>query len=160
MKRLMPLLAFSTLVAQQSTHTAPEQRQFDFWVGRWDVRDQAGTLQGRNHVEAILGGKVLQEHWQGAKGGGGTSLNAYLPGKKVWHQTWVDDQGNVLDLEGGMEGSSMVLRGETSAKGAKQLERITWTPLPDGRVRQFWQQSLDGGATWKTAFEGFYSRTN
>lgn len=158
MKRLMPLLAFSTLVAQQPTHTAPEQRQFDFWVGRWEVRDKAGALQGRNVVEALLGGKVLQEHWQGEKGGGGTSLNAYLPGKKKWHQTWVDDQGNVLDLEGGLEGTSMVLRGETTPKGGRQLECITWTPLPDGRVRQFWQQSLDGGATWKTAFEGFYSR--
>ncbi len=158
MKRLMPLLTFSTLVAQQSSQLVPEQRQFDFWLGRWEVRDAAGTLQGRNHVEALLGGRVLQEHWQGAKGGGGTSLNAYLPGKKVWHQTWVDDQGNVLDLEGGLEGASMVLRGETVARGARQLERITWTPLPDGRVRQLWQQSQDGGATWKTAFDGYYQR--
>ncbi len=158
MKRLMPLLAFSTLVAQQPVHTAPEQRQFDFWVGRWEVRDKGGAVLGRSHVEPLLAGKVLQEHWQGAKGGGGTSLNAYLPGKRVWHQTWVDDQGNVLELEGGMEGASMVLRGETQAKAGRQWERITWTPMPDGRVRQFWQQSMDGGTTWKPAFEGIYIR--
>ena len=158
MKRLMPLLAFSTLVAQQAVHTAPEQRQFDFWVGRWEVKDKAGMVLGSNVVESLLGGKVLQEHWQGTKGGGGTSLNAYLPGKKVWHQTWVDDQGSVLELEGGLEGASMVMSGETTTQMGRQLERISWTPLPDGRVRQFWQQSLDGGVSWKPVFEGYYRR--
>jgi hypothetical protein len=156
MKRLMPLLAFSTLVAQQPAGGTEEQRQFDFWLGSWEVRDRTGTLLGRNRVEALLGGRVLQEHWTGSKGGAGTSLNAYLPGKKVWRQTWVDSQGSVLDLEGGRVGASMVLASPAGAAGPAQ--RITWTPLPDGRVRQFWEQSSDGGLTWKAAFEGFYSR--
>jgi len=30
--------------------------------------------------------------------------------------------------------------------------------LPDGRVRQFFEQSTDGGETWTTWFEGFYTR--
>jgi len=37
--------------------------------------------------------------------------------------------------------------------------RGLWSPLPDGRVRQFFEQSSDGGETWATWFEGFYSRT-
>lgn len=157
MKRLMPLLAFSTLVAQQPAGSAGEQRQFDFWIGTWEVRDSAGVLLGRNRVEALLGGRVLQEHWTGAKGGAGTSLNAFLPAKKVWRQTWVDSQGNVLDLEGGMAGRSMVLTSPAGTPG--QANRITWTPLADGRVRQFWEQSEDGGRSWKPSFEGFYTRT-
>ena len=29
---------------------------------------------------------------------------------------------------------------------------------PTGRVRQFWQQSADRGATWTVAFDGLYVR--
>ncbi len=37
--------------------------------------------------------------------------------------------------------------------------RGLWTLLPDGRVRQFFEQSDDGGETWAPWFEGFYTRT-
>jgi hypothetical protein len=37
--------------------------------------------------------------------------------------------------------------------------RGLWTPLPDGRVRQFFEQSNDDGTTWTPWFEGFYTRT-
>ena len=55
----------------------------------------------------------------------------------------------------------MVLEGEDppteqAARGVRH--RITWTPRPDGTVRQHWQTSLDGGATWTTAFDGAYRR--
>ena len=158
MQRLMPLLAFSALVAQQATLRVPEQRQFDFWLGDWEVSDPSGRVVGHNRIEAILGGKVIQEHWRGAKGSSGTSLNAYLPGRRAWHQTWVDDQGEVLELSGGLVGASMVLEGRTPTGQGDRRERISWTPLPDGRVRQHWEQSLDGGRTWTTAFEGVYRR--
>ena len=36
--------------------------------------------------------------------------------------------------------------------------RGLWTPLEDGRVRQFFEQSNDGGETWAAWFEGFYTR--
>jgi hypothetical protein len=150
----MPLLAFSALVAQQPHGSHPEQRQFDFWIGTWEVEDRAGQRLGRNRIEPLLGGAVLQETWEGAKGGQGTSLNAWLPSRKVWRQTWVDNQGQVLDLEGGLNEGRMVLEGETQGRH----QRITWTPLPDGRVLQVWEQSQDGGRTWTRAFEGYYRK--
>jgi hypothetical protein len=30
--------------------------------------------------------------------------------------------------------------------------------MPDGRVRQYFEQSNDDGATWEPWFEGFYTR--
>ena len=42
--------------------------------------------------------------------------------------------------------------------GAPVVQRISWTPEPDGRVRQMWQQSRDGGKTWTVAFDGWYRR--
>jgi hypothetical protein len=44
-----------------------------------------------------------------------------------------------------------------SAPG-KSVNRVTWQPLPDGRVRQHWEASEDGGTTWKTAFDGYYTK--
>jgi hypothetical protein len=133
---------------------------FDFWLGTWEVHSREGVFLGRNRVEAILAGTVIQEHWEGATGGRGTSLNAFVPEKEVWRQTWVDDQGNFLDLEGGLTGTRMILCGISSSTAGPLSERIAWTPLADGRVLQLWEQSLDAGATWKMAFEGFYTRIN
>lgn len=153
---LLPVLPLLLGAAQPDR--SPEQRQFDFWVGEWEVHDAKGQWLGRNRVVSLLGGTVLQEHWEGSQGGAGTSLNAYLPARKAWRQCWVDAKGGSLDLMGGLEGRSMVLRGTTEGAKGRVLERITWTPLPDGRVRQLWEQSADGGGTWTVSFDGYYSR--
>jgi hypothetical protein len=44
------------------------------------------------------------------------------------------------------------------ANGQTAPFRGLWTPMPDGRVRQYFEQSNDDGATWEPWFEGFYSR--
>jgi hypothetical protein len=38
--------------------------------------------------------------------------------------------------------------------------RGLWTLLPDGRVRQYFEQSNDEGKTWVPWFEAFYTRSN
>ena len=133
----------------------PERRQFDFWLGDWDVRSPQGELRGRNLIESIEGGCALRETYSTPRGYSGTSLNFYDAGSGRWRQTWIDNQGAPLHLSGGASDSgAMVLSGE--AGGA--LQRITWTPLVDGRVRQLWESSGDGGASWTVAFDGYYSR--
>ena len=89
----------------------------------------------------------------------GTSLNIYDASRKQWHQTWTDNGGLLLELDGGFRDGKMVLparRGTRKVKTTKQ--RITWTPRPDGKVRQRWEQSSDGGATWAVAFDGTYTK--
>ena len=53
------------------------------------------------------------------------------------------------------------MRLEGQRPGAKagevQLHRITWTPLPDGKIRQLWETSSDGKA-WSEAFDGLYTQ--
>ena len=44
------------------------------------------------------------------------------------------------------------------ANGQTAPFRGLWTEMPDGRVRQYFEQSNDDGATWEPWFEGFYSR--
>ena len=135
--------------------TAPEAKQFDFWIGDWDVTLPDGNIAGHNRIEAILDGCALAEHWQGAKGLRGASYNAYDAPAKMWRQFWVDAQGNVLGLEGRFADGKMVLR---STSRGKHIDRITWTPNADGSVRQLWETSEDGGTTWVSAFDGTYRK--
>ena len=138
---------------------SPEFRQFDFWLGEWQVRSPAGQLAGHNDVRSVSGGCALVEQWTGAAGGSGVSINTYDADRKRWTQRWVGD-GATLWLEGALEAGAMVLRGTAprqTPRGAV-LDRITWTPLPDGSVRQAWDISPDGGATWTPAFVGIYRR--
>jgi hypothetical protein len=132
----------------------PAHRQFDFWIGDWDVRNPAGKLVGRNQITVMHNGCVLLESWSGNGGVTGSSFNLYDAERGKWHQTWVDNSGSLLVLEGGLAGSRMVL---ASAPG-EAMSRITWEPLADGRVRQLWESSADRGATWKTAFDGYYEK--
>jgi hypothetical protein len=137
--------------------TAP-YRQFDFWLGEWKVSDKDGKLLGHNRITSILGGCALLENWESASGKSiGTSHNIYDGGRKVWHQTWVDSSGFLLTLEGGIRDGSMVLEGLTHGPDGKVRQRITWTPLSDGRVRQLWESGADG-EKFKAVFEGFYAR--
>jgi hypothetical protein len=64
----------------------------------------------------------------------------------------------VLELAGALLEGKMVLTGEHVVRGKPTMERITWTPNPDGTVRQHWEQSTDGGKTWTAAFDGLYRK--
>ena len=44
------------------------------------------------------------------------------------------------------------------ADGAPR-HRITWTPMDDKTVRQFWQVQNAPGGEWKTLFDGRYVRS-
>lgn len=133
-------------------------RAFDFWIGRWNVHTPDGKLAGTNDIERKHGGCVLHERYETSRGYRGESLNAYDAGRKVWHQTWVDNAGTLLLLEGQALGPSMVLEGQTlDAEGKATRHRITWTPHADGSVRQLWEQA-SGSAAWTIAFDGRYTR--
>ncbi|MEH6635467.1 MAG: hypothetical protein V7700_08100 [Halioglobus sp.] len=134
-------------------------RQFDFWIGGWVVSDAQGTVQGANSIQLIQNGCALQEQWRGIKGSSGESINYYHPGENKWHQLWVDGGTSILDISGGLEKGSMVLRGSIYylASGNSKSFRGTWTPLPDDRVRQFFEEQDEAGL-WQTWFEGFYKR--
>jgi hypothetical protein len=136
-----------------------EHHQFDFWIGDWDVALPDGSRAGANHIESILQGCVLRESWAGARGSHGTSYNIYDAARRRWHQTWVDDGGHLLVLEGSFAGERMTLEGESAdSAGRVQRQRIVWEQTAPGRVRQLWEISSDGGATWTTAFDGRYTR--
>jgi tetratricopeptide (TPR) repeat protein len=81
----------------------PENRQFDFWVGEWNVETtQGGVPAGQSRIELILGDCVVQENWQ-SQGNpyAGRSYNMYNAALKRWEQYWVDNSaGNISSMAG------------------------------------------------------------
>ena len=145
---------------QESTGPAADPaRQFDFWIGSWECRGADGELAGTNTIRKILGGAVLEEEWRGASGSHGKSLNIHDAATGRWHQTWVDDSGLLLLLDGGLqEDGSMLMEGKRPGeKGGVVRHRIRWRPLDGGRVRQTWDQSKDDGALWTNLVDLVYS---
>lgn len=139
---------------------APSHREFDFWLGDWTVTDSAGTRAlGTSRITSEEGGCLVREQWTGAGGSNGQSLNAWDRSTGEWRQHWVGNDGLVLHLRGGLRDGRMVLEGDLSFPGGRrQRQRITWSPEPDGRVRQRWETSDDDGRTWKPSFDGWYRR--
>jgi hypothetical protein len=157
----MIILAFLAAV-----HLSAEERcaddtrhQFDFWLGNWKVTSKDGKVLGHNLIQPIMDQCAFQETWTSVNGKyRGTSFNFYDVTNERWHQTWVDNAGGNLQLNGGMNEGSMVLAGKTRNEQEWTLNRITWTPLADRRVRQHWEISRDEGKTWSDAFDGYYER--
>lgn len=145
----------SEIAPDSSAPGAPE-RAFDFWIGEWDVHTPDGTFAGRNRIVAEYGGKVLHERYTTDRGYEGESLNMFDAGRGVWHQTWVDNAGTLLVLEGGPVDGAMVMEGVLLENGAPVRQRITWS-VYDGGVRQHWQTRAEGG-DWENAFDGRYTR--
>ncbi len=138
------------------TCSSPEYRQFDFWIGDWEVKDANGKVVGFNKILPILDGCALSENWTSVNGNPGVSTNFYDKSTKQWHQTWIDNSGGSLYLNGKLIDGVMVLTDK--AENSDSIQKISWTLLDDGRVKQHWQSSKNKGETWADVFVGFYER--
>ena len=156
---------YDKLVADMSRLAYPcefdkQFSEFDFWLGKWDVHVASGTLAGYNEITRAERGCVLLEDWSNVSGGGGGSINYVDKITGEWVQIWNDASGSQINIRGGLTDDGMLLVGtlHTVGTGVTNPFRGLWSPLPDGRVRQFFEQSNDGGETWVPWFDGYYSR--
>lgn len=135
--------------------SAPEYHQFDFWLGDWDSFD-FGTTKKDAHIriDRILDGCVIQEDYQSLAGHQGQSFSIYDASRKLWHQTWVTNRGELLIIEGKFQSGEMVLSGsDLTPTGQKREVRGTWKPLLDGSIRESVVISLDAGKSWQPWFD-------
>jgi hypothetical protein len=136
--------------------SAPEHRQFDFWVGRWRVSETGkDAVVAESLIENLYGGCAIRENWMPKGKAAGGSLNSYRPDKRVWRQVWVDRDGEWVEFQGRWTGKAMVLTGEWP-DGKPRRVRMTYTKAADGSVRQLGEESRDGGRTWGPAFDFTY----
>ena len=136
-----------------------EFKQFDFWLGHWHVYTPDKKHTGWNTITKSHDGCVITEKYTTKTGFSGESLNIFDATRGKWHQTWVDNTGLLLVLEGTLENDSMILSGERqNGNGRISTERIIWTPYADGSVRQLWQKRDSENQPWKTVFQGLYKK--
>ena len=134
----------------------PEYRQFDYWLGSWDVKIPAGFSAGASLIEKSADGCFLHQTWKGTFGLNGQSFTFYDPATEEWTQTWVGQLGAPATLRGGLVDGVMTLEGRAPGPtGAMQLTRTSWTPREDGTIRLLSESSSDDGATFDFVSEMF-----
>ncbi len=154
--------AFAQAPPQPGCDSA-ESRQFDFWIGEWELSyktpdGKAGT--SRNRISPILDGCAILEEFSGAPGTklDGRSVSTFDRNARAWKQTWVDNTGSYLDFTGGLSEGRMVLAREAERQGRRFRQRMVWQDIRPDALKWLWQRSDDGGSTWSTQWEIDYKR--
>jgi hypothetical protein len=144
--------------------SAAEARQFDFWVGTWDLEwtDAEGKKQtGTNVINKILGGCVIEENFStaGEQPYLGKSHSLFDVKSGMWKQTWVDSGGEYLDFVGAFRDEKMMLWREFTAREGKTVkQRMIFSNIQADSFDWNWESSTDAGKTWKTNWKIFYKR--
>lgn len=132
------------------------ENQFDFWLGEWNCtwgEDGKAT----NHVLRMMNDKVIQENFV-APDLIGMSVSVYDAERKLWCQTWVDNNGSYLDFTGKFENDKMILIRDAIVKGETCKQRMVWYNIQKNEFDWNWERSDDDGATWRVVWQIKYKR--
>ena len=144
----------------------PAYRQFDFWIGEWDVYSKNGQKAGDSRISMILDSCIILEEWtsagltQGIRYAG-KSFNTYNQSTGEWQQTWVDNIGGSTEfLRGKAETGKVTFFADhvKDNQGNKFIRRLTFYKLDENKVRQHGEKSTDEGKTWVTEYDLEYRR--
>lgn len=138
---------------------SPEFRQFDFWLGEWDLTWKDGG-RGTNIITAELGNCVIVENFTTLDTTPfvGRSLSTFSQETNQWRQTWVDNQGSYLDFIGGLVGDSMILSREARRNDSTFLQRMVFYHITPDSLDWSWERSDDQGTTWRPQWQIHYTR--
>jgi len=140
----------------------PRFRQFDFWVGEWDVQPTGSSRTplgtgATSVIEKQLEGCVIQENWLPPGGTTGKSFNIYNRITSQWEQYYVDQSGRITHYKGAFKDDGH-LYFEADQFGGKSKVRMTFFNQGPNQVRQLGHISNDGGKTWTVSFDLTYVR--
>ncbi len=170
---LTTLLVVPTELAAEPICDTPEARQFDFWIGEWNVvnkrlhDDGTWVEMGRAaaKVYPILGGCALVEHWRGMAWDQktiGFSVRAFDPRNQKWFLllTWpAKDRPGFGTLEGAFShGRGEFFQRRQNPDGAEVLTRYSFSDARSDALRWDAAQSKDGGRSWSTYWIMEFSR--
>lgn len=143
-------------------------RQFDFWLGEWDLTwpaEQTGgepgdTGTGTNRLDRLFGDCAIEENFSTSDGRfQGRSLSVYDEEAGLWRQTWVDSSGGYLVFSGGLVGDEMELRtAAVERNGESLVNRMVFSGITTDSLTWHWQGSRDGGQSWNELWTISYTR--
>jgi len=165
---LLVVAAPSALRAQDAL--PPEARQFDFWVGEWDVNLRMlqddltwrDSVQAEAHIYPVLGGKAVLELWD-SPSIKGFSLRHYDPAKQAW-VLWLNWPSQNRSGSGSLEGTFRHGRGNFYSSsdqpdGSRSISRYSFNDITADSLRWDDAYSKDGGRTWTNNWIMEFSRT-
>lgn len=136
-------------------------RDFDFWLGTWEVRTLDGQAAGTNRITMEEGGCLLIERWESVSGGRGQSYNFIDLKTGQWKQIWVSP-GMTIDYSGGLDDAGVMRLEGTIAYAANPDNngpfRGAWSVLEDDTVKQEFEQYNKSEDEWTPWFTGIYTR--
>ncbi len=146
--------------------SAPEYRQFDFWLGDWEAFSPNGNKGGDSKISLMLDSCTILEEWTSAivqRGFrfSGKSYNMYNAGNKQWQQYWVDNTGAITKyFNGRYEDGKMIVQTDNEKVNDTTwlIQKMTFYRLTPDKIRQHGENSSDGGKTWTTSFDLEYRR--
>lgn len=166
-----PLALAAPAFAQDATD-APRHRQFDFWVGEWQVQNRHiqpdGTWKDgdvtRARIVPVCGKRAVLEEWAGPFSGSfmnGFSLRAFDPARNDWNLLlfWTSDSQGGRGSFGTLRGTFRHGRGEFFAGSAPRFQRYSFSDGLPNSVRWDSATTNDNGITWKTDWIMEFSRT-
>ncbi len=156
-RRWAPMLARADSVRYPCRHQ-PEYKQFDFWVGDWNVFVN-GNRVGTNRIDHLDEGCVLMENWDANGSQVGISINYYDPALSKWRQVYVWDAGFVTEFTGSFENGAMTFfAAARGAGGQTGRQRMVFRQLAKDSVTQVTDQTFDDGKTWTNVWNSVYVR--
>jgi len=154
--------------AQSDPCAGTEFRQFDFWLGEWNLTwpaEQTGGKEGdvgtgTNAILPLFDGCGVEESFSTTDGSfQGRSFSIYDQRSGMWKQTWVDNQGGYLSFRGSYANNTMELRTETEEReGETVVQRMVFRSITPESLKWDWQGSRDGGQNWNDLWNVTYER--
>ncbi len=137
----------------------PEARQFDFWLGEWDLT-WGDQQRGTNVITSVLNDQVILENFDGqpATPFAGMSISVFNRRTGQWQQTWVDNEAGYLDFVGEFKDGQMILQRTAEADGRRFLQRMVWYNIEREQLDWNWERSDDDGETWQVVWKIHYTR--
>ncbi|RMG67450.1 MAG: DUF1579 domain-containing protein [Calditrichaeota bacterium] len=162
----------TTALAQEGTRQRPcdlpEGKQFDFWLGKWDLSWPAeqfggppGSRQhGTNTVTKILDDCVVYESFRFPDGNFyGHSFSVYDARSRQWKQTWVDNKGGYLLFTGQLKEGQMILSTAPYQRDGKTyVSRMVFENISAEALDWRYERSEDRGKSWTPIWTIHYTR--
>jgi hypothetical protein len=152
-------------VGAHGAHGANGARDFDFWMGAWNIHNRRlrKRLEGCGEWEefaatgvtrSILGGAGNEDEFHTDHDGGfiGMSFRFYDPATGRWSIYWADNRRCILGppVVGAFVGDTGVFFGDDTFAGRPIRVRFIWSRVTSASPR--WEQAFseNGGRTWET----------
>lgn len=160
--------AVTNAQSQEETPIPPESRQLEFWSGDWNIEWKINDIKlgrGKNIAGYILDGRVFQENFDGRPGMNmqGKSWFVFDSRKKLWQQTWVNDQGEFTTFEGRFINGELIMNAVENEIGAALVEyevRSVYRDIKDDSFIVEVQRRRAGTERWGIVWQFKYKRAN